>query len=476
MGSDGSARSGGYANVSNQSSSASYQLDNSNESSKSQQTIGSWPDSLKTYVNKCFAVATPSQRPAMEKNLKNMISKSMHEQTLWSTDWSSLPLPTEIADDDTDVLEALRKDKGLQQERMNSTKSKRSDKWDQRSTSSDSKNSKSTENAKSASKRKDNSAESLEELERKEKRLRRFENHTQSHKSDSSRSLDEKYGLEYSPSPFTNNSESEQFVGRCTKLEKNYLRLTSAPDPETVRPLHILRKTLDLLKEKWKKEQNYAYICDQFKSLRQDLTVQRIQNEFTVNVYEIHARIALEKGDLGEYNQCQTQLKSLYAKNIPGHPREFTAYMILYLLHTRNKADMNDLLIELTDDEKADLSIRHALQVYNAVNDSDYHALMRLYLIAPNMGGYVMDSFIERERLKALEIICKAFRPEVPLRFLTDEIGFDNDNVCYGFLEKYQLNAFLSSDTLKLRTKDALPYVQHHRLSAFKKIDIKGQI
>lgn len=62
-------------------------------------------------------------------------------------------------------------------------------------------------------------------------------------------------------------------VGSSTNLEKPYLRLTSVPDPNNVRPLPILRQTLELLKKKWRTENNYNYICDQFKSMRQDLTV-----------------------------------------------------------------------------------------------------------------------------------------------------------------------------------------------------------
>lgn len=57
-------------------------------------------------------------------------------------------------------------------------------------------------------------------------------------------------------------------------LEKAYFRLTSAPDPADVRPEEILQKTLKLMSGKWKrKEADYRYIDDQFRSMRQDLTI-----------------------------------------------------------------------------------------------------------------------------------------------------------------------------------------------------------
>jgi SAC3 family protein LENG8/THP3 len=73
--------------------------------------------------------------------------------------------------------------------------------------------------------------------------------------------------------------ESLIVIGTCQKLEKDYFRLTSAPIPSTVRPEDVLREALMLLKKKWESSSvEYVYMCSQFKSIRQDLTVQHIQN------------------------------------------------------------------------------------------------------------------------------------------------------------------------------------------------------
>jgi len=197
-------------------------------------------------------------------------------------------------------------------------------------------------------------------------------------------------------------------VGTCQNIEKNYFRLTAPPSPDTVRPLLVLDKALNHIRSKWKKEHNYAYACDQLKSMRQDLTVQHIKNELTVKVYEAHARIALEMKDLGEYNQCQTQLRALYKMGLGGNAEEFTAYRILYIIYTCNRTDMNNMLADLTAADKQMPGVQHALQVRSALASGNYHKFFRLYSDTPFMGGYLLDMIIERERLAAMAAICKA--------------------------------------------------------------------
>lgn len=73
-------------------------------------------------------------------------------------------------------------------------------------------------------------------------------------------------------------ARKHKIVGTCTNLEKPYFRLGADPDPAKVRPEHVLKQSLKMLKNKWKKKDvEYRYMEDQFKSIRQDLIVQGIK-------------------------------------------------------------------------------------------------------------------------------------------------------------------------------------------------------
>ena len=352
----------------------------------------------------------------MEAKLKETISQANDTGVMYTVNWDSMPLPQQmIKEERTRVVmppahqshtEPMRDVPLTTRPVLNAKKRKSSDDLDTDTapltppwrTSADAARPSLQDRisnpspGKSRQTKDDQASKNMSKLQKQlEKRQKRF---------------DGGYRSTYrSPSP---PPTTGPVVGTSQVLEKQYLRLTSAPVPSQVRPEAILQQTLELLKKKWRKEGNYSYICDQFKSMRQDLTVQRIRNEFTVSVYEIHARIALEKGDLGEYNQCQTQLRALYQMGINGNPVEFKAYRILYFIHTANRTALNDALADLTTAEKGERAIKHALDVRSALALGNYHRFFQLYLDTPNMGAYLMDMFVGRERLAALCNICKA--------------------------------------------------------------------
>ena len=304
--------------------------------------------------------------------------------------------------------------------------------------------------------------------------------------------------------------------GTSTTLEKGYLRLTAPPRAEFVRPFGILKQHLRNLQSEYygcripeamgdahsnatatiplddrmktpqanwrivldcnindvvpngdkenssqihRRQHDYLWFCSQLKAIRQDCTVQRILGDLAVDVYETHARIALQEGDLNEYNQCQTQLKELYntpqgdvsvgskgscvldddtidnSSSVWKHQEEFIAYRLLYyvFLSTNEKysggsSDMFHIMLSMTAKERNHPAIRHALNVREAIASSDYFTFFRLHKSSPNLGVFLTNLLVPTMRMRGLRRIAKAYRPSVELSVCLQYLGFGDDD------------------------------------------------
>ena len=138
------------------------------------------------------------------------------------------------------------------------------------------------------------------------------------------------------------------------------------------------------------------------------MTVQRIHSNFIVDVYETHARVAVEASDIDQFNQCQTALVPLYESGLEGCAVEFKAYRILYAAYTSMYHDDMNLLADLTPEEQEDNMVQCALSLRKTYINDDYLSFFKQYRSAPGMMPHITDCFLDMIRLKFLKVITLA--------------------------------------------------------------------
>lgn len=185
--------------------------------------------------------------------------------------------------------------------------------------------------------------------------------------------------------------------------------------------------------------------------MRQDCTVQQLQSSVSVRIYEASARAHLEYGEMWEYNQCQSNLETLYKQGVPGCRSEFLAYRILYQVFHIKKGEailLNKTLRSLTNKDRMEAEVDHALKMVSALMTNNLRELFRLYIRAPNLGRALVDHVLEEIRFKATKFFiksiryktryfvihitlkCVMFRLKEPVESMIEELGFYSDEIC----------------------------------------------
>lgn len=223
----------------------------------------------------------------------------------------------------------------------------------------------------------------------------------------------------------------ERIVGTSTQLEKPYTRTTGLPKPETVRPEHILRKSVEYVTQKWEETKDFTYVNEQFKSIRQDLIVQGIRNDFTVYVYEKHAKITLSEGCMEEFNKCSVKLEYLYT--LPGisttNEPEFTAYRLFYLGLIDDGSLLSELYRKLYSQRYTQLRLTHpvsqALAIMDAFTRKDWKKYFEITRSVDNMGHAIIEKLTQNVRFAIIKITTSTFACNLSVDFLRKRLGFE---------------------------------------------------
>ncbi|KII60723.1 THP3 C2A9.11c [Thelohanellus kitauei] len=376
------------------------------------------PKSLRDYVHRCFdACSNDSEKDRLEGMIRDFLRRVIGDGSAFTTNWQTVPIIRYNG-----KLPSAKREK--------------------------------------PSKRNSLDKLMLEKKKFKKSRLRKAkaQNQNQNQNQDDDSSLIEIKKFErqqrFDAKPLIFNREIEiqnprdKIVGMSTLLEKPYLRLTTAPDPMTVRPLNILVQSYQHVMNCWEKTRNYQYISEQLKSIRQDLTIQGIRDEFCIKVYEENARIALSMKDRDEFNQCQTCLKQLYKEGLKGNELEFIVYNILYLTYTKNHLEMANLLSTLSEANEKQESICLAIKLYIAYKDSNFLKFFNIYRKMIKMPNAVslIQLFIDTPRIAGLKSIISSFSPRVPQEYVRKLLGFSDLIEFQSWLKDRNINFEIDKD------------------------------
>ncbi|EAR85606.1 SAC3/GANP family protein (macronuclear) [Tetrahymena thermophila SB210] len=257
-------------------------------------------------------------------------------------------------------------------------------------------------------------------------------------------------------------------IGTSTKLEKEYLRLTSYPKACDVRSPETLVKSFEFITNKYaNKSEDYHYFQSQFRSIRQDLLIQNIKNDFTFQVLEVNARICLENYDIQEYSRCLGQLIWMY-KEVDDlaktNYKEFIYYRLIQFIFEDKKDNLLACLQEINQDELLlSNEFETAMKFQHAISMGNVKGFFNLFNSTKDYGKYIMSLYIKKWKIWGIRIVCKTYGPQaISLSLFQSVFGFESIEKTKEELKN--LNCVLDQNEEKILVKDTIIQIDQQKI------------
>ena len=253
-------------------------------------------------------------------------------------------------------------------------------------------------------------------------------------------------------------------VGTSQELEKPYRRLTKEVDPKTVRPPKVLEAALKHVEDKqgvW----SYSTLLDQYKSIRQDLTVQHVESRLALDVYKSNARASLSASDFGEFNVCLKQVLSRFELFEDPDEEEFICYDMLLSLLTQDTVHLTECIARATQNWADETSgVSSCLKLVSFFVSKQWSSLTRHAISARRADGalarssILLEMVIKQSRFHQIVELCNTHYGAIPLKVLCYSLSFsgaEGKDECVTYCKSLGLTVS-ENDSLDAKTSKAV--------------------
>lgn len=266
--------------------------------------------------------------------------------------------------------------------------------------------------------------------------------------------------------------------------------------PSELRPARVLLTTLEYLLNEIvdRKDQPwttvYHFIFDRIRAIRQDMVVQRIQDQTAIEILEKAARFLIFAGfrlcetsiehfdsrmNDNHLQECLKRLLVLYVDH-PQSPNraEFEAY---YSLHNLGSHEAMDHSLRLPDHIKCQHILRTALNTSLMKGIGNFVGLFRLVKMLPFLASCLIQKHLVHITCTSIAVLNTAFsnpKCQFPVADFSSILMFNDEQEAQAFLVCFGIevsNGFIRFSKKSYSVPDKLPVRRKCRIIADKMTD-----